>query len=541
MMLVVLLLALVSVALLLLMGINPLFMGIMVVFLMLSIGLALRGNVKFAGSLAPFAALVLFGALMFQNYGIRDMAILALPVLVIAASLLNGWRGAIFFGIVALLLLAALYISELNGWVNSPFTPYNSLSDYIAAAVAVGFIAALQWAVIQRMNKNISDTRRALAERIRAEDALRESEARYRLLVEGAPIPIMQFDAQLKILEVNPAFVSLMGYSSEEIIGSSMTALIEASDLAGQSFRFTELQAGETISGERLLVAKNGQHIPIYYTSRKLPDGRFQTVFQDISLRKKKENAIRVHQAELEERVRERTSELEASNRELESFSYAVSHDLRAPLRAISGFSEILSQNYNDVLDASGEENLNRIRENVRKMGLLIDDLLAFSRLGRGRLYSQRVYVRGLVEDVIVSFEADLASRRVVWNIGNLPDCLADYAMLRQVFANLIDNALKYSRSRSQAEINIWGSQEAGELVYCVADNGVGFDMQYAGKLFGVFNRLHHDEEVEGTGIGLAIVQRVVQRHGGRVWVEAEADQGARFYFSIPVIELEEN
>lgn len=532
--LIVLGLAFINILALLLLGINPAAMAALVFVLLGAIYLAVRGRDRLAGTMVSTAALLIFTTLMFQNKGLRDIAILALPLLVIAASLMHGVVGVLIFAALSLASLGALYLAETNGWVVNPFTPYNAPSDYLAAGIAVIFIAALQWAVLQRMKLTIAASQKALAERTEAENALRESEARYRQLVEEAPLPILLFDQKLNVIEVNPAFVEMTGYAPADVSGLPVTNLIEAADLAGQPFRFSELQSGMLISGERLLVAKDGAHIPVFYTTRKLADGRFQSVLQDITLRKKAEQAFRLRHNELEDRVRERTADLEASNRELESFSYAVSHDLRAPLRAISGFSELLFENYADRMDEEGANNLNRIRENIRQMGLLIDDLLAFSRLGRGALYPQPVYVRGLLEDIIVSFAAEASSRKVAWHIGTLPDCTADYAMLRQVFANLIENALKYSRIREETVIEMAGRVDSGDVVYWVGDNGVGFDMKYANKLFGIFNRLHHDDEVEGTGIGLAIVQRVVQRHGGRVWAEAEAGKGAKFYFSIP-------
>ncbi len=366
---------------------------------------------------------------------------------------------------------------------------------------------------------------------------LKNEEINYRILINEAPLAVWVMDQDFKIVETNQFASTMLGYEIDELIGLNPVTLIEPNDLANRPFRYQKIFDGETVSGERLMVCKDGNLISVIGSTRKLSNGRFLSVLQDISSRREKEKAIIHLKDELEVQMQERTSELEISARELEAFSYTVSHDLRAPLRAVSGFSELLFQNHASQLDKDGLGNLNRIRENIRKMGMLIDDLLAFSRLGKGNLYPQTVYVLGLVEDVIASFEGETASRKVTFEIGHLPDCVADYAMLRQIFANLIDNALKYSRAREQAVVSVGAEVNGNEIIYFVNDNGIGFDMRYANKLFGVFNRLHHEDEFEGTGIGLAIVQRVVLRHGGRVWVDAAVDRGAKFFFTIPVLD----
>lgn len=243
--------------------------------------------------------------------------------------------------------------------------------------------------------------------------------------------------------------------------------------------------------------------------------------------------ALRKMNEELEQRVQERTGELRAANRELEAFSYSVSHDLRAPLRAITGFSRILLEDYALQLPDEAQHYLKIVDNGGQQMGQLIDDLLTFSRLGRIELRKQPVATADLVQQVLEDLQAEQSGRQVEITLGDLLPCRAEPSLLKQVFVNLLSNALKYSRQREVAHIEVGCREHDGKQVYFVKDNGVGFDMQYAEKLFGVFQRLHRAEEYEGTGVGLAIVQRIVQRHGGRVWAEAALGQGATFYFTL--------
>lgn len=234
-------------------------------------------------------------------------------------------------------------------------------------------------------------------------------------------------------------------------------------------------------------------------------------------------------------RLQEAKRGMEASNRELEAFSYSVSHDLRAPLRHVIGFVELLQQSASEGLDARSRHYLQVISEAARKMGVLIDDLLAFSRVGRVEMRQSPVSLQRLVEEVVKELAPAAGGREVAWDVGVLPDVSGDEAMLRQVWRNLLGNALKFTRPRAPGRISIGAVQAApGEVELYVKDNGVGFDMKYAGKLFQVFQRLHPETEFEGTGIGLAIVQRIVHRHGGRVRAEGAPGDGATFWFTLP-------
>jgi light-regulated signal transduction histidine kinase (bacteriophytochrome) len=241
---------------------------------------------------------------------------------------------------------------------------------------------------------------------------------------------------------------------------------------------------------------------------------------------------VKQHSEELELRVRERTTALQAANKELESFSYSVSHDLRAPLRAVDGYAQMLAEDYGDRMDDEGRRLLGVVRASAEQMGRLIDDLLRFSQVGRRALANAPVDMRALAGEVVAELAAAWPKARV--ELGALPALTGDRALLRHVWSNLVGNALKYSAQKASPTVQISGSVSGPENVYTVRDNGAGFDMRYYDKLFNVFQRLHREDEFEGTGVGLAIVQRVVVRHGGRVWGEGVPGEGASFHFALP-------
>ena len=254
-----------------------------------------------------------------------------------------------------------------------------------------------------------------------------------------------------------------------------------------------------------------------------------------VARRRQAEQELRVLNEQLEKRVRERTLQQEETNKELESFAYSVSHDLRAPIRHIEGFAQLLEKSAGASLDETGQRYLKKIMESTQRAGALIDDLLSFSRLGRTKMQNQVVDMRGLVMETLSELKPEMEGRDIDCNIGELPEARGDPSMLRVVVQNLLDNAVKYTRTRQRAVIEVGGSTTEGEeAIYFVRDNGVGFDMAYADKLFDVFQRLHAAEEFRGTGIGLANVRRIVERHGGRVWAEGQEGSGATFYFSLP-------
>ena len=249
--------------------------------------------------------------------------------------------------------------------------------------------------------------------------------------------------------------------------------------------------------------------------------------------REKTEQQIRKFNEELEERVRERTEELQAANEELEAFSASVSHDLRGPLHLIDGYSEMLEETHGKLLNSEGKKYLQRIHIVVHEMAGIIEGLLNLSRLGRRELKMQLTYLDEIITPILADCKPAVQARNIEWKLGTLPEVECDQGLIKQVFANLISNAVKYTRLREAAVIEIGHATIGEENVIFVRDNGAGFDMKYADKLFGRFQRLHRHDEFEGTGVGLATVRRIVQRHGGRIWAEAELDKGATFYFTL--------
>ena len=237
---------------------------------------------------------------------------------------------------------------------------------------------------------------------------------------------------------------------------------------------------------------------------------------------------------DLNKKLQNQSEKLEDANQELEAFAYSVSHDLRVPLRAIDGFSRILVEDYEDKLDEEGIRLLNIVRENTAKMGHLIDDILLLSRASCQEMVLNEIDMAALAKSVYNEFQTDVTDRDIEFIVGDIPNAYGDRAMLGQVFQNLIGNAIKFTRNKNPAVIEVGGEKEGKEIVYYVKDNGAGFDMKYINKLFGLFQRLHSPEEFEGTGVGLSIVQRVIRRHGGKVWGEGAVGQGASIYFTLP-------
>ena len=337
----------------------------------------------------------------------------------------------------------------------------------------------------------------------------------------------------------NAGAEKVFGFSSDEMIGRPITRIIPPDRQREEDLIMGQIKRGQVVDHfETLRQAKDGRLINVSVTVSPIKDAQGKItgaskIVRDITASKRAEEKVHQLNAELEQRVIERTAQLESANKELEAFSYSVSHDLRAPLRAVDGFSQAVLEDYGPKLPEEGRRYLQTIREGAQKMGALIDDLLTFSRLSRQPLSTQTVNTGRLVQGVLEEMQAHHPEPAAEVRLGELPSCRGDPALLKQVWVNLLSNAFKYSRNRHPAVIEIGCRATETENIFYVRDNGTGFDMRYAHKLFGVFQRLHRAEEFEGTGVGLAIVQRVVHRHGGRVWAEAEVDHGATFYFTL--------
>ncbi len=377
-----------------------------------------------------------------------------------------------------------------------------------------------------------------VTERKQAEVALRRSREEFKDLFDNAPVGYHEVDSHGRFVRVNQAELRMLGYSAIELDGRYVWEI--AADPEQSRRAVEEKLAGRPPPSafERILKRKDGSTFPVLVEDRlvKGEDGTIsgiRAIIQDVTERKLAEEKIQKLNSDLEHRVIERTAQLEAANKELEAFSYSVSHDLRTPLRAVDGFSQAVLEDFGPQLPPQGRHQLKTIRESAQRMGELIDDLLAFSRLSRQTLRKQPVDMNRLVTTVLEDLKDERSQRQIEIKMGSLPSSEGDSSLLKQAWINLISNALKYSRRRENALVEIGSTPTPEGTVYFVRDNGTGFDMRYAHKLFGVFQRLHRAEEYEGTGVGLAIVQRVVHRHGGRIWAEAAVNQGATFYFTL--------
>jgi len=382
-----------------------------------------------------------------------------------------------------------------------------------------------------------AELKREITERKRADEALLASETKWRQLAQTCPDSILTLNLDGTIAFINH---STPGYPAvDEIIGTSIYQWLPAEQRG--PFRQTVahvIATGEIASYELASVRPDG--LQSWWATRMAPvmlHGNVQAitvVSSEITMRKNAEEAVRRLNAQLEERVAERTAQLQAANKELEAFCYSVSHDLRTPLRAIDGFSQAILEDCPDALNETARSHFKRIRDASQRMSQLIDDLLRLSRLTRSEMRREPVDLSALAHAVAFDLQHADPKRRVTLNIAEDLLGIGDPVLLRLVLQNLLGNAWKFTSKRAQARIDFGKTNKDGKSVYFVRDDGVGFDMEYASKLFGVFQRLHSSKDFPGTGIGLAIVQRILHRHDGAIWVEAAVDQGTTFYFTLP-------
>jgi PAS domain S-box-containing protein len=375
-----------------------------------------------------------------------------------------------------------------------------------------------------------------ITERKRAEVALQESEWQFRTMVNAIPQLAWMAHPDGSIYWYNERWFDYTGTTLNQMQGWGWQRVHDPAALPQVLEKWKgAIEKGAPFEMEFPLRAADGHYG--WFLTRIIPfkdeSGRVVRWFgtnTDLSQKRSAEEEIRGLNTSLEKRVAERTAELESANKELEAFSYSVSHDLRAPLRAVDGFSQAVLEDFGPQLPPEGRNYLQTIRDGAQRMGMLIDDLLTFSRLSRAPLTKRTVETDRLVRGVLDELRPEMQGRHVDIQLGKLPPCEGDAALLKQVWHNLISNAVKYTRKRDAAVIEI-GCEPGEKSAYFVRDNGAGFEMRYAGKLFGVFQRLHRADEFEGTGVGLAIVQRIIHRHEGRIWADAEPDRGATFHF----------
>lgn len=402
-----------------------------------------------------------------------------------------------------------------------------AVSVIVAGNVASGVILLVAFGFL----------RREIAQRREAERALQRRAGEIEDLYNNAPCGYHSVDASGLIVRINDTELSWLGYARDEVVGKMrhpdlMTP--ESAQAWRENFRrFREHGYLESVEFDYRCKDGSTFTASLNATAVHDADGNYlfsrSTIF-DISDRKRAARQIEALNRDLEIRA----TQLESANKELESFSYSVSHDLRTPLRAIDGFSRVLEEDYGQQFDVEGKRLLKVIRDNGQKMGRLIDDLLTFSRLGSKPISTSRIDMGALAHEMFGETVPAAATAPIRWACHPMPEAWGDRTLLRQVWANLLSNAVKFSGHRGEPLVEAGGRADGGSNVYYVRDNGAGFDMRYYDKLFGVFQRLHGDAEFPGTGVGLAIVHRVVSRHGGRVWAESAPDQGATFYFTLP-------
>ena len=374
------------------------------------------------------------------------------------------------------------------------------------------------------------------------EEILQDSnEDMFKLLLEFKDYAILRIDSSGHVISWNLGAAEIYGFNSRDIIGKHISKFYSDKEIQdGQPWLHLKkaIEKGR-FEHEGWRRKKNGGafYANIILTALYNEDGvirGFAKVVRDITLQKKLQEENKILTEQLEEKVKNRTRELEIVNKELEAFSYSVSHDLRAPLRAVSGYANILKEDYEASLDAEGNRLIDVIVDNAKMMGNLIDDLLSFSKMSRLEVITVAIDMKQLADKCVKELLQVEKRKDCEIIVHPLPESKGDANMLKQVWMNLVGNAMKYSSKKTSAKIEIGAIENEKNVVYFIKDNGTGFDMKYANKLFGVFQRLHRQDEFEGTGLGLALAKRIITKHGGEIWAEASLNEGASFYFSLP-------
>ncbi len=469
-------------------------------------------------------ALALGLALLLERTNFRGVEF---PLFFFAISV-SVWYAGLWPGVLAVVLSSLAF----NYFFTEPlYTFYVSRVDLPYYVIFILFASLLAW--FSTIRRRVEQELLRSQEELQKEVAERTQQASLLNLTHDT---IIARDMSDIITFWNRGAEELYGWSWQEVVGKHSQQLLQTEFPSSiEEIRAELLRTGRW-EGELRKTKADGSSVVVAsrWSLRQDEQGRPTTILEtnnDITERKQREEEIRKLNVELGKR----TSDLEVSNKELEAFAYSVSHDLRAPLRHMVGFTELLQKHIGPTLDEKGHRYTRIILESAKKMGSLIDDLLAFSRIGRAETRETMVSLEQLVKEVLTDMQLETGGRNIAWKIGALPNLYGDRSMLKLALVNLVSNAVKFTREHPQPKIEI-GSIEKKEdgMVVFVRDNGVGFDMKYAHKLFGVFQRLHQSDSFEGTGIGLATVQRIIHRHGGRVWAESLVNQGATFFFSVP-------
>jgi PAS domain S-box-containing protein len=469
-------------------------------------------------------SVALGGALLLGRFQFRDVEV---PLFLFAVAL-AAWYGGTGPAVLALLLSCIVFDYF---FVEPLYTLDISPSDIPYFTVFASFASLVTW--FSTVRRRVEGELRQARDDLQIEVAERTQQAS---LLDLTHDTIFVRDMSDVVTYWNRGAEELYGWTAEDAVGKRAHELLRSVfPVPIEEIRAELLRSGRwdgalqksRSDGSQVMVASR-------WSLRRDEQGRPIAILEtnnDITERERREREIR----NLNEELGKRTTELEAANKELEAFAYSVSHDLRAPLRHMAGFTELLRKNTASLLNERSQRYVMMILESAQRMGNLIDDLLAFSRISRAETHKTMVSLEQLVEEALTEVRKDTDGRNIVWRVGGLPPWYGDRSMLRLVLVNLISNAVKFTSTRAQAEIEIGClNQEQDQVVVFIRDNGIGFNMKYISKLFGVFQRLHPPEAFEGTGIGLATVQRIVHRHGGQVWAEGLVDNGATFYFSLP-------